>query len=72
MTTFTRPAQTACSGLNAVKLGSAVAGDFTHQPIQWKYTPDQWPSRFSMWLARHDNLPPGCLAKHLGRILCKI
>jgi len=68
MTTFTRPAQTACSGLNAVKLGSAAAGD----SVPWKYTPDQWPSRFSMWLARHDNLPPGCLAKHLGRILCKI
>ena len=26
-----------------------------------------WP----MWLARHDNLPPGCLKDHLDRIITR-
>jgi hypothetical protein len=26
---------------------------------------DRWP----MWLRRHDNLPPGCLARYLWRML---
>ncbi len=25
--------------------------------------------RWPMWLKRHDNLPLGCLARHLWRIL---
>lgn len=48
----------------------------------FRYTPEHWngviyrKGRFwggqkpvNTWLARHDNLPMGCLAKHLKAIL---
>lgn len=35
----------------------------------WRYTPENWLRVINTWLARHDNLPLGCLAKHLKRIL---
>lgn len=35
----------------------------------WIYTPEKWRATVFCWLARRDNLPKGCLAKHLWRIL---
>lgn len=37
--------------------------------ILWKYTPDKWGTLVAMRLARHDNLPGGCLVRWLNKIL---
>jgi hypothetical protein len=50
--------------------------------MKWRYTPENWngliyrnkrfwggQKRVNTWLARHDNLPIGCLAKHLHKML---
>jgi hypothetical protein len=63
-----------CAGLfHHFKPERVCVVKFTTLPTDGRVIAGTWyPSTWPMWLAREGNLPGGCLAPHLNRILTKL